>query len=222
MSERLGRPDTDLFPFPVDPYIRTLSAGTLLGRIYAAGGDHPSAWRTFRAYGPTGARFDHHPPPRRLHAARRIMYAAAALPDRGGSIYPLLKTALAEVFRDRGVVEVRRDDPYFAMLQLQRPVHLLSLSDSDWVTVAGGNAAITSGVRSQSRNWARAIYRHYGTNIDGVFYAPSNVPPARSVALWDRAEDALPTRPVFNEPLAHPGLRARLETYAGELGLRVL
>lgn len=222
MSERLPPPTKAQFPPPDDSYLRTLPAGTLLGRIYAAGGAYPAAWRTFRAYGPTGSRFDHQPPPPKVHARRRVMYAAAALPNREGVTYPVLKTTLAEVFRDRGVVELRRDDPYFVMFRLERDVRLLGLSDTDWVTVAGGNAAITSGVRSQSRSWARAIYSHYGVDVDGVHYAPSNVPPARAVALWEQAEDALPARPVFNEPLAHPGLRARLDAYAGELGLRVL
>jgi hypothetical protein len=219
MTERLGPPDTGSFPSLEPSHVWRLPVGTWVGRIYAAGGKHPGNWRAFRAYGPSTARFDHQPPPPREHPKRRITYLAAAVPDRHG--VPL-RICLAEVFRDRGVVELRRDDPYFTLFNPIRELRLLDLSDSDWVSLAGGNGAITSGARYQSRSWARAIYRCYKDVLDGVIYSPSNLAPARPVALWERAEDALPERPAFNEPLTHVGLRARIETYAAGLGLPVI
>lgn len=106
------------------------------------------------------------------------------------------------------------------MFESTRPLRLLDLGDSDSVTRAGGNAAISSGVRSRSREWARAVYRHYrGESLDGVIYPSSNIPIARVAALWERAEDALPARPELNEPLSHLGLRATMETFAADLRL---
>lgn len=78
------------------------------------------------------------------------------------------------------------------MILLARPVRLLDLGDTDWVTVAGGNAAIFAGERSQSRKWARAIHANY--RVDGIVYTSSVNPAGRAVALWERAEDAMPSR----------------------------
>lgn len=190
----------------------------MLARIFATGGAHPVNWDTLRAWGPTGARFDHHPPPVRLHGTRRVLYAAVSVPGPNDEVYPTLKTCLAECFRDRGIIEVTPSAPYYVQFDIVRPLRLLDLSDSDWVTSAGGNAAITSGPRGATRLWARAIYRRY-PDLDGVFYASSNIPSARVCALWDRAEDAFPSRPSFHEPLDHIGLRPALELFAAELGL---
>ncbi|MGI8416577.1 MAG: hypothetical protein ACR2P2_10340 [Nakamurella sp.] len=112
-------------------------------------------------------------------------------------------------------MELSGDDPYFAVFESTWPLRLLDLGDSDWVTRAGGNA---SGVRSRSREWARAVYRHYRCeSLDGVIYPSSNIPIARVAALWERAEDALPARPELNEPLSHLGLRAAMEAFAADL-----
>jgi hypothetical protein len=122
------------------------------------------------------------------------------------------------VFRERGVVEVSRDAPFFVLFRMARPVRLLDLADSDWVTLAGGNAAIASGPRGIARDWSRAIYRRY-QDVDGLYYSCSTVPPARSVALYERAADAIPARPAAHLPLSHPALRTELEAYASELRL---
>lgn len=134
---------------------------------------------------------------------------------------PVLKTCVAECFRDRGVIELSRDTPYYALLGTVRPLRLLDVADSTWITRAGGNAAISAGLRSVARAWARAIYRHYtGPDaVDGIVYTCATIPPARSVALRERARDALPPRPVVHRPLADSALRAELEVYATDLGL---
>lgn len=133
---------------------------------------------------------------------------------------PILRTCLAEVYRDRGVIELARDRPYFALFDLARPLRLLDLADSRWVTEAGGNAAISSGLRSTARDWARAIYRHY-PDVDGVIYACSNIPAARSVALWERARSAVPRRPSLNRPLDDAALRPAIDTFATEMKLEL-
>jgi hypothetical protein len=149
------------------------------------------------------------------------MYLAPALPTIRGGVAPALKTCLAECFRDQGLIDTANNSPYFALLRPTRPLRLLDLADTDWITLAGGNAAISSGLRSCSREWARAIYRHYrGAEVlDGVLYTTSNLPAARSVALWERGGDALPARAAFNEQLGHLGMRRSLEKFAAELGL---
>lgn len=222
MTEQLPAPDRTRFPPLQGSDVRLVPAGTLVGRIYSAGGDYPTSWYTFRHWGPTGARFDPHPEPTELHPDHAVMYGAAAVPSPAGQIYPVLKTCLAEVYRDRGVVELRRDDPHFALMRFTRELRLLDLGDSDWVTRAGGNAAISSGERARSREWAREINATYADELDGLIYPSSNIPPARAVALWLPAEQAVETHPDFNEALTHPISRPAVEKFAYELGLDVI
>lgn len=222
MTEQLPAPDHERFPPLQDSDLRLVTAGTSIGRIYSVGGNYPTSWYTFRHWGPTGARFDPHPEPNGTHPEHAVMYGAAAVPSPTGQIYSVLKTCLAEVYRDRGVVELRRDDPHFALMRFTRELRLLDLGDSDWITRAGGNAAISSGERARSREWAREINATYANQIDGLIYPSSNIPPARVVALWLPAEQAVAMHPDFNEALTHPVLRPAVEQFAYELGLAVI
>jgi len=224
MSEKLPRPEIDRFPDLEPGDVRVLEAGTDIARIYSAGGRHPTTWNTFRAHGPTGCRFDHQTVPPREHPTRRVIYAAPAVAGPDGNMYPSMKSCLAECFRDSGTVDLNYNEPYFVVFVTQRDLRLLDMGESDWVTRAGGNGAISSGSRSRSREWARAIYRRYAQadGIDGLFYPSSNIPVARSVALWESAESSLPAHPDLNEPLRHAGLRAAVEKYAAELHLDLL
>ena len=43
---------------------------------------------------------------------------------------------MAECVRDRDVVELRRDDAYLVLFRIIRPLRLLDLVGSDWVTLA--------------------------------------------------------------------------------------
>ena len=222
MTERLPPPDTSRFPALAPRHVHKLTTGRLVGRIYPSAGAHSLRWNEFRYYGPTGARFDHQPPPPRLHPRRGVYYASAV--GRGLNPPPVLRTCVAEVFAERGAIELGRDVPYFVLSRPARPLRLLDLADSDWITLAGGNGAISSGPRSVARDWARAIYRHYtGSDaVDGLYYPCSIIPPARSLVLFERARLALRTRPELQLPLTHPALRAELEHYAAELGLELL
>jgi hypothetical protein len=221
VTERLPDPNLALFPALKARDVRVLPAGHLIGRIHSQAGQHPTSWDTFRSFGPTHSRFDHQPPPPKVHARRSVLYGVPRWAGPRRMAMPVLRTCVAECFRERGVVELSRDTPYFVLFQLARPLRLLDFSDNDWVSRAGGNAAISSGLRLTSQAWARAIYRHYtGPDaVDGIFYACSTIPAARSVALWERAASAVPKRPVLHRPLADPALRAELEYYADELKL---
>jgi hypothetical protein len=220
VTDRLPPPDTSRFPPLNGEYLRVLPPDTLVGRIHFTNGPFPSAWNTFRAFGPTTNRFDHHPPPQRVHPVRAILYAAPIVPGPQGKPLVPLDTCLVEVFRDTGVVDVNLDSPYFALFRLTRQLRLLDLVDSRWITVAGGNGAISSGRRSQAREWARAIYRHYGEKApDGLYYGCSNMPTGRSIALFEHSRDALPAHPELDLPLAHPGLWADVEYACTQLRL---
>jgi hypothetical protein len=43
-----------------------------------------------------------------------------------------------------------------------------------------------------------------------------------AVALYERAQDTLPPRPVFHAPLTHPGLQAPIQRIAKRLGYGVV
>lgn len=232
MTETLPPPDPELFPGLTTAHVRLAPAGTLCGRIYGQAGAHPTLWDAMRSYGPTGARFDHHRPPPHDQPDRAVLYAAIETTGPptstgrgpggdGSALPPLLYTCVAEVFRERGVLELSRDRPAFVLFRTVRPLRLLDLSDSDWVARAGGNAALTAGRRDTARDWARAIYDHY-TDLDGLTYSVATLPPGRGVALTDRAATALPERPTVNLPLTAPVLRAELETYGHQLRLPLI
>lgn len=176
----------------VRPETRRLPAGTELWRLYFRDGAHPTRWSDFRAFGPTGSRFDHQLPPPRVQE-RRILYAAAAGP-----------TCIAEVFQDSKVIDRRARGPWLVCFALARPVELLDLAGA-WPTRAGASMAINTGPRSRARRWSQAIYAAYPT-VDGVYYASSMDANHPSVALYERAAAAVPERPVLHRALADPHL----------------
>jgi hypothetical protein len=213
LSERLPAPDPARIAAtaPRPDELVNLEAGSQLVRIHLLGGPYPCAWNEFRAYGPTTSRFDHHTLPRRVHPSRSIAYLAS------GDI--AFTTVLAEYFQDQagyvGPIDRRRSRPAATLIELAGPLTLLDL-DSGWVTRASGNQAIRTGPRSRSRDWARAIYRHH--NVDGLAYGSSVWGPGRCVALWDRAQRALPAAPVATRTLDDPSIAPAIAAAAIELG----
>ncbi|PWJ55097.1 hypothetical protein SAMN06264364_10418 [Quadrisphaera granulorum] len=235
MSERLPRPQSANFPDLAEPtsgppFVRVLTAGHRVGRIFMKGGPHPSAWRTFRHFGPTSNRFDHHPPPPGHHSVRAVQYAApgwTVVNTAGASVtVPMLQVCLLEVYRSTRTVDVVLNEPWYAQYVLDRDVRLLDLSDSDWITRAGGNAAISSGAHGRSREWSRAIYNRYDVQrtgaLDGVFYQCSNLPRARSLMFFESGLSALPATAEVEVPLAHPILRADIERICHEARLALV
>ncbi len=191
--------------FSVAPEFRDCSAGTVLWRIYFRGGAHPTTWNGFRQWGPTSSRFDHHTKPKRVQP-RAILYAATGT--------DAVLTALAEFFQDSRLIDRRRNEPWLVGFELSDLVKLLDTTGL-WPVRAGGNMAINSGSRAKARDWSRAIYRSYA-EAHGVAYQSSivNLP---ALALYERAEHAVPAHPIFHQPLAHPGLAAGLLAYAKRL-----
>ena len=186
------------------PEIRALPAGSRLWRVYFRGGRHPAFWDTFRTFGPTGSRFDHHLPPPHPQS-RGILYAALAGP-----------TCLAEVFQQTRVIDRTASDPWLVGFELSGDLRLLDLTDT-WPTRAGASMALATGPRPRAQRWSRAIYEAY-PQIHGLHYPASMHANLPSVALFERAAAAMPSAPVLHRPLVEPALLGALNRAARDLG----
>lgn len=193
--EKLGiRPDEKL----------TLRAGTRLWRVYFQGGPHPALWNGFRSWGPSDARFDHHVPPAGMHE-RKILYAAG-----------LGRVCLAEAFQSTRTVDRTRRQPWLVAFTIDRDVRLLDLTGL-WPTRAGASQAISSGLRQRAQRWSRQIYDAY-PDVEGLRYRSSMAGGEPAVALYERAESAVPGTPDFHRALADPVLLTPLENIAARIG----
>ncbi len=198
-------------PPPLDrlkPDERTIAAAVVVWRIYFRGGAHPTTWNTFRAFGPTEARFDHHDEP--AHEQRRAIYYAAV--DA--------VTCVAEFFQQRREIDRRTNAPWLVGWKLTRELVLLDLGGT-WPTRAGASMAINTAPHARCRRWSRAIWAAY-PKLDGLCYCSSMHANQPALALYERARDALPARPVFHRALADPVLYAPLAHAARTLGYDLL
>jgi len=205
MAQRLGPPPGHAALARIAPEIHTLPAGALLWRVYFRAASTPGRWDAFRSFGPTGARFDHQPPPPRAHARRAIAYAADSGP-----------TCIAEVFQLTRVIDRFTDEPALAAFELTRDLPLLDLTGA-WPTRAGGSMAIGSGSRAMARRWSRASYRAF-PHVEGLRYGSSMNANRPAFALYERARSALPSAPRLDLELEAPGLRAPLALEAIRFG----
>ena len=205
---KLPRPPRAADLARIPPDWKVIPAGTALLRVYFRGGPHPGSWNRLRHYGPTNARFDHAEPPPRVQT-RGILYAAGRP-----------RTPLAEVFQARRTINARRDEPWLVGFRLAADVRLLDLTGL-WPTRAGASMAISSGPRPVARRWSGAIYEAY-PHAAGLRYGSSMDANALCVALFERAEEALPALPAFHRALADDTLRAFLESCCQALGYRLV
>jgi hypothetical protein len=186
--------------------VATLAAGTRCWRVYRAGGPHPGGWRDLRHHGPTATgRFDHQEPPSHEDPERGITYVAL---DIIGS--------LAEAFQGARLIDRRRQSPWLVGFDVARDVPLLDLTRL-WPTRAGASQAIATGRRTTAQSWSRAIHRQY-PEIEGLFYRSAMAGGSVNVALYERADGAIPSHPAIHVPLAHPGLGLPLARAAAKLG----
>lgn len=225
MSEALPAPDPERFPLlERDPrWVREVPAGAAFSRIFRAAGPHPSEWHEFREFGPLDGRYDPHPEPTGDHPGSGVMYTVLEQGDepRGAILDSPFAACLLEVFQQYRVVRRAAGSPTLAVFEAVRGLRLLDLSDSDWIAVAGGNAAIASGERERSREWARAIRARY-PELDGVVASSSLVPTARVAALWSPAESALPRHPLALLRLDRDELTELIDGIADRYGYLVL
>lgn len=193
------------------PELQLLPKGTRIWRIHFLGGAHPTSWSQFRAWGPTGARFDHHLPPPGLQN-REILY---------GTLGPLAgQTALAEVFQAARVVERSRRAPCLVAFDTTVPLRLLDLTGT-WPTRAGASMAIATGTRSRARRWSQAIHAAF-PEVDGLLYRASMHGNQPCVALYERSRKAMPTHPMFNRMLCDPALLTILKNACAALNYALL
>jgi RES domain len=205
VADRLTSPPPIARLRAIAPEIHLLPAGAVLWRITFRAGAHPSPWNGFRTFGPTNARFDHHPAPARRHRKRAILYASDSGP-----------TSIAEVFQQTRVVDRFADTPALAAFQLIRDLQLLDLTGA-WPTRAGASMAIHSGSRGKARAWSRAIYAAY-PDVEGLRYASSMNANQPAFALYERARSSLPPAAALDVLLATPALAAPLAAAAIQLG----
>lgn len=155
-------------------------------------------WDDYRNFGPLATgRFDHHPDGEaQHHLGHGVWYAAIETGTENNG----LATALAERFQEARTVSLSDQYYHLAICHPGRSLELLDMR-SGWITKAGGNAAIGSGKREQSRKWAREIHKKY-TTLDGIVWSSSVYPPGNAIVLWRGAVPALAPSAVAIDPLA--------------------
>ncbi len=130
---------------PSKPRILTLPPGQVLVRIF---NPRRGDWSTRRRYGPLAdLRFDHHPPPCRLHDRHAVWYAGASLLG-----------AVAEAFGRQGAID-RAADLRMVKARVQGGLRVLDL-----VGVAARAVGLTQEIAATTdydlcQQWARAIYQ---------------------------------------------------------------
>jgi len=172
----------------IGPQLHTVPAGTLVWRVFAAGGPHPTHWNTFRAWGPTQSRFDHHLLPKRAQE-REIMYVAEHGP-----------TCFAEYFQETRVINRILDIPHLVAFETVAALSLLDLS-RNWATLAGGSQEIATGRKSLARQWSQRIYVAF-PDIHGIYYPSKMLGGTHSIALYERAYASVPATHAFLHPLS--------------------
>lgn len=195
--------------------IVTVDPSRSLVGIFAAYGNHPQQWNTFRYTGPLPhARFDPHPPG---------LDGALTTGENSGVRYFGLsvRTSVAEVFQTTFLVDRKTRGPRLVVVRPARPLRLLDLTGS-WPARAGASQAIVSGPKKITQAWARAIHAAFPA-LDGLWYRSSMDSDGHAVCLWDPpAGTALPLAPDVLLPLDHPGLDIPLGRICEELGYVLL
>ncbi|SFS64746.1 RES domain-containing protein [Saccharopolyspora flava] len=183
--------------------------------MFTSGGTHPQQWNSFRYAGPLPhARFDPHLP---------NSQGGPTITREHGVLYFSLsvQTCIAEVYQATSTVDRRTRSPHLVLFRPRRTLRLLDLTGL-WPTRAGASQAISSGPKSRTQAWARAIRASY-PELDGLWYRSSMDSGNPSVCLWDPpADTALPDTPDVLLPLSHPGLDVPLGRVCQELSYTLL
>lgn len=195
---------------PVKPALYSINEDKCLVRIFDPTRHNTNAL-SFRYYGSL-ERFDH----------QRYSRDAPATDEKRGIYYAgfTLSCCLVEVFGDRRTIEV--GNYCVASVELKRPLSLLDLCGTP--AMANGTVVALSSVpdRDISQNWSRYFYDNYDTytKVDGIIYHNAHNS-EQSVALYERAFDALSCSPSNVMPLNHKVLRTEIRKVAQEHGLIV-
>jgi hypothetical protein len=132
-----------------------------------------------------------------------------------------VRTSVAEVFQQTSVVDRTTRRPHLVVFRPERTLRLLDLCGL-WPTRAGASQEISSGNKTMTQAWARAI-RAAHPELDGVWYRSSMDSGEPAICLWDPpARGALPTAPDLLLPLDYPGLDLPLARICEELNYTLL
>jgi hypothetical protein len=190
-----------------------LPIGTRLARVYYAAARYPTAWNTFRYFGPLNTRWDHH-----LSTA-----VGAAIEQNRGIYYAATdaKTCVAEVFQKNRRIDRAFQSPCLSVFETAHPLRVLDLA-GDFATRMGASMAIHSGCQGRARSWARDLYDAF-THIQGIRYASSMNGGAPAFALNERAlrPSVFPEHPIFHRALADDLMFGPLMQAAHTLGYRL-
>jgi hypothetical protein len=192
------------------PQLHVIPSDTPMWRIYFTGRPHPTSWNTFRFWGPTSSRFDHHPDPPGI-STRGILYTAT-----GNDAFT---TCIAEVFQGTRTINTAARQPRIVSFRTVRDLRLLDLTGT-WPTQAGASMAISSGARPRARRWSQAIYAAF-PDVDGIHYGSSMNANQPAQALFERAHNAVPLAPTLDRALADAALVGRLAAAAHRLNYRI-
>lgn len=143
----MALPEPGEVELPEEPPEFELAIGRPVVRIFnpAWGG-----WDQQRFFGPVeNTRFDHHPPPPRMHETFSVWYAASSL--RG---------AVAEAFGRTGAVE-RRVERRIVLAEVRRPLRLLDLVGVSARALGLTQEAAAGTDYELTRRWARRLYESY-------------------------------------------------------------
>ena len=196
---------------PVTPVLHSIDQDLYLVRVFDPTRHNTNAL-SFRYYGPL-ERFDH----------QRYSRDAPSTDEERGIYYAgfTLSCCLVEVFGDKRTIEV--GNYCVALVELKRPLSLLDLCGTP--AMANGTVVALSSVseRNISQSWSRYFYDNYDTytKVDGIIYHNAHNS-EQSVALYERAFDALSCSPSNVMPLNYKVLRTEIRKVAGEHGLIVV
>ena len=196
---------------PIKPVLYSIDKDTYLVRIFDPT-RHNTNSLSFRYYGSL-ERFDH----------QRHSRDAPAMDKERGIYYAgfTLSCCLVEVFGDKRTIEV--GNYCVASIALKRPLSLIDLCGSP--AMANGTVVALSSVpeRDISQSWSRYFYDNYDlyTKVDGIIYHNAHNS-EQSVALYERAIDALSCSSRDVMPLKHKALRTEIRKVAEKHGLIVI
>lgn len=197
------------------PVTRTLPVGTRIYRIFRSRSGQTVHWNTFRFFGPTSARFDHHLPgkDRKPQITNRgILYGAM-----GPEAVP---TCLAEVFQVSRTINRQDGAPVVCAFTLREPVLLLDLT-GPFATQIGASMPVNSGPRPRARRWAQKLYDAY-PDAHGILYPSSMYGNNPAVELFERSQPSLPKHPDLHRQMDDPALESVILKTAGAIRYRVV
>lgn len=196
---------------PVKPVLHSIDKDKCLVRIFDPTRHNTNAL-SFRYYGAL-ERFDH----------QRYSRDAPATDEERGIYYAgfTLSCCLVEVFGDRRTIEV--GNYCVASVELKRPLSLLDLCGTP--AMANGTVYALSSVsqRAISQSWSRYFYENHDiySKVDGVIYHNAHNG-EQSIALYERAKEALSCSPSNVMALSHKALRTDIRKVAELHGLIVV